>query len=192
MQAADPPPVIAPAPPDKPADMLIVSRDTRSDVLVSADTPLALVRANRREDALLRQAIFLTSTLTVMRPASGTGGEVLRWTYQPYLQRQFCFTSITGQFACAGAEVEDLPDVASGEAPLAATLDQATSGHPSPDLNPQAQAARVVVATALGARSAALFEDGRRLKLAPMLKAAGVSIRRETVPKAAPKSPGRP
>lgn len=169
----DPPAAIAPAAVDKPPAVVIVSRDTRNDVLASADTPLPLIKAGRTEDALLRQAIFLTSTLTVVRPAAGAGEEVLRWTFQPYLQRQLCFTSITGQFSCAAAELEELADKAEGEAPLPATPDQAASA-PSP----AADAARTAVATGLRARAEGLFQDDRRLELTPMLKAAGVSIRR--------------
>ncbi len=172
METAEPPAVIVTAPVDKPVEAVVVSRDTRSEVLVSADTPLALIKAGRTEDALLRQAIFLTSTLTVVRPATGAGEDHLRWTYQPYLQSQFCFTSITGQFSCASGEVEELTEKVGGETPLAATPGQAP-----PDPNPAAEAARIAVATAMRARADALFETDRRLKLSPMLRAAGVSIR---------------
>jgi hypothetical protein len=173
MLPTNPTPVVANAQIDKPADVVIVSRDTHSDVLVSTDTPLPLMKAHKTEDALLRQTIFLTSTLTVVRPAVGAGEEILRWTYAPYLQRQLCFTSITGQFSCATAEVEELTEKAAGEAPLAATPGQAKLGP-----NPAAEAARIAVATALSTRASALFEADRRFKLTPMLTAAGVSIRR--------------
>jgi hypothetical protein len=173
MLSADSPAVIVTVPVDKPADVVVVCRDTRSDVLVRTDTPLPLIKAGKTEEALLRQVIYMTSTLTVVRPASGGGEDVLRWTYQPYLQRQLCFTSITGLFSCAVAEVEELTEKAAGEAPLAAAPAQATPGP-----NPAAEAARIAVATALNTRAAALFEADRRLNLTPMLKAAGVSIRR--------------
>jgi hypothetical protein len=188
MLAADPPAVIATAPVDKPAGVVIVSYDTRSEILVSEDTPLPLIKARKTEEALVRQAIFLTGALTVERPAVGAGQYTLRWTYQPYLQRQFCVTSITGQFSCAVTEIEELTGKAEGETPLPATPSQATPDHAAPGQvtsdqaarspNPAAEAARIAVATALRARADALFEDDRRLKLSPMLKAAGVSIRR--------------
>lgn len=173
MFAADPPAVIAAVPVEKPADVVVVSRDARTDVIASKDTPLPLIKAGKTEEALLRQAVFMTSTLTVVRATAGEGAEVLRWTYQSYLQRQLCFTSITGQFACAAAEVEELAEEAAGEAPQ-----PAASGPAAPGPNPAAEAARMTIATALRARAGALFEDDRRLKLAPMLKAAGVSVRR--------------
>lgn len=173
MLAADPPAAIATGPVEKSSDVVVVSRDTHSDVLASKDTPLALIKARRTEDALLRQAIFVTSTLTVVRPAAGAGEELLRWTYQSYLQRQLCFTSITGLFSCAAAEVDELTEKAAGEAPLAAA-----SGQAAPGPEPTAEGARIAVATALRAQADALLADDRRLKLDPMLKAAGVSIRR--------------
>jgi len=173
MFPADPPAVIIAAPADKPADEVVVYRDAHSDILISTDTPLPLIKGRKTEDAVLRQVIFMTSTLVEVRPAAGAGEDVLRWTYKPYMQRQLCFTSITGLFSCAGAEVEELTENASGEAPITAAVGQAAPGP-----NPAAEAARVVFVTDLNARSAALFATDRRLKLTPMLKAAGVSLRR--------------
>ena len=176
--AADPPAAVAPAPVEKPADVVVVSRDTRNEVLASRDTPLPLVGGAKSEDALLRQAIFVTGTLTVVRPADGAGAPVVRWTYAPYLQRQLCFTSITGLFSCAGAQVEALTETAAGEAPLAATPTQAAPAQAAPSANSAAEAAGLAVATELRARAPALFDADQRLEIDPMLKAAGVSIRR--------------
>jgi hypothetical protein len=174
MFAADPPAISVAAPAEKPADVVVVSRATGSEVLASRDTPLPLIKAGRTEEALLRQAVFLTRNLSAVRPAAGDGGETLRWTYQAYLQRQLCFTSITGLFSCAAAEVEELPEKAAGETPLAAT--PPTPDAPGP--NPAAEAARLSLAGALRTRATDLFAADRRLKLDPTLKAAGVSIRR--------------
>jgi hypothetical protein len=184
--AADPPPVIATVPVDRPPDVVVVSRDARSDILASRDTPLPLIKGRKTEDAVLRQSIFLTSTLTVVRPAAGIGEQTLRWKYEPYLQRQLCFTSITGQFSCALAEVEDLPEKATGETSLPPAPDQAAPGQTAqaqaaPGPNPAAEGVRTDVTAALRARAEALFEDDRRLKLDPMLKAAGVRVRRTAV-----------
>lgn len=193
MSAAAPPPIATP--PDKPAEVVVVSRDARSDILASLDTPLPLIKGRRTEDALLRQAISMASTLTVVRPAAGAGSgeQTLRWSYQAYLQRQLCLTSITGQFSCATAEAEELPEKASGEAPLqvalepaapvAVTRGQAVTAPASPaqampESNPAAAGARDAIVADLRDRAKALFDDDRRLRLGPMLKAAGVSVRR--------------
>jgi hypothetical protein len=183
MFADDPPPVIVTVPAAKPAEAVVLSRDTRSDILASRDTPLPLIKGRKTEDALLRQTIFLTSVLTMVRPAASAGEDVLRWTYAPYLQRQICFTSMTGVFSCAAAELEDLTEKAQGETPVAQTpAPQApvaqAPGPTAPPPDPVAEAVRVAVSTILRARADALFEDDRRLKLDPMLKAAGVTVRR--------------
>jgi hypothetical protein len=185
MQAADPPPVVVTVPVDKPPEVVVVS-DKRSDILASRDSPLPLIKGRRTEDAVLRQTIFLTSTLTVVRPAARGGEQTLRWKYEPYLQRQLCFTSITGRFSCALAEVEDLMEKATGETalppppPAQAASDPAAPAPPAP--NPAAEAVRTDVTAMLRSRADALFEDDRRLKLDPMLKAAGVRVRRAPVP----------
>jgi hypothetical protein len=186
MLAADPPPVVVTVPVEKPPEVVVVSRDAHSNILASKDTPLPLIKGKRTEDAVLRQVIFLTSTLTVVRPAAGTGDETLRWKYEPFLQRQLCFTSITGQFSCALAEVEDLPEKATGETLLPPAPDQAAPGQTAqaqvaPGPNPAAEGVRTDVTATLRARAEALFDDDRRLKLDPMLKAAGVRVRRTSV-----------
>ncbi len=173
--ASQPPAAVASAaaPVPKPPDVVVVSRDTRSDILASVDTPLPLIKAGRTEDAM-RQAVFLTSALTVVRPAAGAPGEeTLRWSLTPYLQRQLCFTSITGQFACAAAETEELAGKAEGEAPFVEPPQRAPV---APD--PLAETARNNASAALRGRADGLFDDDRRLKLDPMIKAAGVSVRR--------------
>ena len=175
----DPPPVVATVPAPKPPEPVVVSSDKRSELLVSRDTPLALVKGGRTEDALLRQSIFMTVTLTVLRPAEGAGGQTLRWDYKSYLQHQLCFTSMTGQFSCTAADLEDLTETAEGEAPLAAPSSGST-----PARSPTAEEARVAVATALGVRADSLFEADRLRKLDPMLKAAGVQVRPAQVAKA--------
>jgi hypothetical protein len=202
MFQAEPPAAVAaapaPSPADKPAQVVVVSRDAHSDVLASRDTPLPLIKGRKTEDALLRQTLFITVTLTVVRPgteaAAAAGERTLRWTYEPYLQRQLCFTSMTGQFSCAVAEVEELTEKVDGEAPLPsaplqATVDPAAPVEAAaapvapvvPASSLEADAARTAVVAALRARAEALFDDDRRLELDPILKAAGVTVRRLSV-----------
>ena len=47
MLATEVPPVIAAVPADKPAEVVIVSRDAHSDILASKDTPLPLIKARK-------------------------------------------------------------------------------------------------------------------------------------------------
>src|SRR5688572_14415814 len=109
MMAAD-------APPPPAAEVMVVSRRDGSELVATHDLPLVLVKGARREEALVRRAVFITSAVTVTRPAAG-GPESYRWSYAGFLQRQVCFTSITGLFSCTEAQVEPLPEKAQGEAP---------------------------------------------------------------------------
>ncbi|PZQ62550.1 MAG: hypothetical protein DI570_10280 [Phenylobacterium zucineum] len=159
---ADIPPTVAP--PAAP-EMVTVARREATEVIAASDLPLVLTKAGQREQALVRRAIFVTSAVTVSRPAGAAEGDGDRygWTHQAYVQRQMCFTSITGLFACAGAEVEALPDVERGEAPVR-----------SADDFPLAEAARRRLAEGLKVRAGSLFDADRKTKVQPALKAAGV------------------
>jgi hypothetical protein len=156
-------------PPAAP-EVLVVSRDDRSEIVAILDTPLVLVKAGRREAMLLRRAVFITSSVTVVRPRSATGSEAdrYRWAYQGFLQRQFCVTSITGLFSCTVPQVESLPDAQKGEAALAAP----TSG----EAFPAAAAAQGRITESLRARATALFDADRRANVDPVFKAAGVAV----------------
>jgi hypothetical protein len=176
MQVAAPPPVTEAAPPQAQAAFVVVSRDSRNDVVLSSDTPLLLNKAGRTEDALLRQVVFVTSTLTVVRSTTAPAVETMRWTYEPFLLHQLCFTSMTGQFSCTEAEMTALPDKYSGEAPNTSSSADKTG----PQTNAAAEAARAALADALRARQTVLLGQDRRLKIEPMLRAAGVSVRSTT------------
>ena len=153
-----------PPPPPAPAEV-VVSRRDGSELIATSDTPMVLVKGPRREAGLARRAVFITTSLTVVRPAEGDGGPRYRWSYEGFVQRQMCFTSMTGLFSCTLAEVERVAEAERGEAPLA-----------EDDAFPLADAARARLAAALRARSAALFEADRRANLDPLLRASGVTV----------------
>jgi len=50
MFLAEPLAVIVAAPVDKPAHVVVVSRDAHSDILVGTDTPLPLIKGRKTED----------------------------------------------------------------------------------------------------------------------------------------------
>lgn len=156
--------MIADTPPPAPAEV-VVSRRDGSELIATADTPMVLVKGPRREQGLARRAVFITTALTVVRPAEGDGGPRYRWSYEGFVQRQMCFTSMTGLFSCTLAEAERVAEVERGEAPLTEA-----------DAFPLAEAARARLAGALKARAAALFEADRRAKLDPLLRASGVTV----------------
>jgi hypothetical protein len=174
------PPAIQPA---GPAPFVVLSRDDGSEIVTSLDLPLVLAKGGRNEDVLVRRALFITASITVVRPAGAAdaASDGYRWRYEAFLQRQICFTSMTGLFSCTLAQVESLPDKATGEAPLPATV----SGAP---VFSEADSAKRSLTEGLRARAGALFEADRRANVDPVFKAAGVAVL-----KAAPRRPaGRP
>lgn len=168
------------APPPHPAE-IVVSRQDSSRLVSTQDLPLVLVKGARREEAVLRRAIFLTISVLVTKPAEDPSAENVpasyRWTYKSFLQRQLCVTSITGLFACSTAEVTPLPDVDEGQAP--AQDDGAM---------PLADTARQRLEDGLKARADTTFAADRKTNFDLLLKAAGVRVtaapRRSTGPPA--------
>lgn len=175
-----PPPVSQPAPPAKPgADFVVLSRDEHNDIVTTQDLPLLLVKAGRSERALVRQALFIVASVTVTRPANPAAAAITtdsyRWSYEGYLQRQLCFTSMTGQFSCTVAEIVALPNKETGEAPVLPVQASNAAGGTDDDPFPAATAAQDRLAARLKARATTLFEEDKRLKVDPILRASGVT-----------------
>ena len=168
----DPPPAAAPA---APSAEVIVSRREANVLAASQDVPLALVKAGRREDAVMRRVVFASTEVTVARPAgeATSARDTYRWTHQAYVQRQLCVTSITGQFVCAAPQSEAVGDGEVGVAPV----DPA-----APTTFAEADAAADRLVARLRTRAGALFETDRKTRLEPMLKAAGVTIAPSPLP----------
>jgi hypothetical protein len=164
MIQSDPPPAQAATPPA--AAVVVVARSDHSAVVASLDLPLTLLKTGRREEMVVRRALFFTASVLVVRPEeSGPDGQGdhYRWTLAGYLQRQYCVQSLAGVFACTTPDVEALPDKAQGEAALA-----------KPDDFPLAQAAEQQLTDNLKARADAVFAADRQAAVDPLLKAAGV------------------
>ena len=135
-------------------------------MVASSDQPFVLTKGSQREQALVRQAIFVTSQVSVTRPATeGLVTESYRWTHLAFLQRQVCFSSISGLFACTEPVVQTLPDAERGEAPVPLA---------EPDAAPLSDAARRRLADSRRPRATALFEADRGRHVDPIFKAAGV------------------
>lgn len=166
----------AEAPPAAPPAEVIVSRREANVVAASQDVPMVLVKAGRREDAVMRRVVFAATGVTQVRPAGETtaGRDVYRWTHQAFVQRTLCVTSITGQFLCAAPQSEPVGDGEVGSAPVDAA---------QPDAFAEADAAAERLLARLRTRANALFDTDRRTRLDPLLKAAGVTV--------APAAPGK-
>ncbi len=148
--------------PPAPAEV-VVARADHSVVASGLDLPMTLAKAGRKEDMVVRQALFLTAQVALVRPASGDGVDRYRWNLAGYLQRQYCVRSLAGVFACTTPDVEALPDKAEGEAPLPAAGDF-----------PLALAAEQQLADSLKGRADAVFAADRVVTVDPLLRAAGV------------------
>lgn len=175
----------APAPPPSPEaapapQEVVVSRADRTDTVAIADLPLTLVKAQRQEQVLVRRALFVSGSVERRRPVvAGVAegdvalAETCRWSFKSYLQREICFTSMTGMLSCTDPEVTSLTDMAEGQAELADDAAAATCG----EAFAQAAAARASLVGDLRARSAELFEADQASKVAPLFRAAGAAIR---------------
>ena len=167
MSAAD----VPPAPPA--TEVVIVSRRDGSEVVAAQDLPLVLVKATRREEALVRRAVFITTSVTVTRPlGEGAAPDRYRWTYRAFLQRQVCLTSMTGLFACTEPQAQALAETSQGEAPL----------ETDPQSFPAASGAQAKLVETLKARAEALFTADRRANIDPIFKASGVVVQAAGAP----------
>jgi len=172
------PPSTPPAavPPDTATDTVVLSRTDNTQAVEAADQRLLLTKQKREEHALVRRLIFITANLTLTEPAATVGDtpppQTCRWQYRSFLQRQMCFTSMSGLFACTQAEVTPLPDEAHGEAGAPAN---AAVGFCNDVFRPAVNA-RVRLAGTLRDRAAELFAADQKAKVDPIFKAAGVAV----------------
>jgi len=188
MQAAPPPPPaaeVAQSAPAPSAALVTVSKKTNNVVIASSDRPMSLVKAGHTEQAILRYVLFIVDTTTVLRPSMAPEPDRMQWSYRPYLQRQLCFTSITGLFSCSAAETIALDEKSDGETPLptpeapesGAAAPDAPSESPKPATAPSdADFALSTLSNTLRMEATAKFDEDQRLKVDPLLKAAGVRV----------------
>jgi hypothetical protein len=170
VQASSPPAAAAPAPP-APAQasrLLTIAQRTR---------PLILIKAGRSETAVVRQQIFLKTSVRPGAMATVEGQAAIAaaatpcaWVIEAYLQREVCFSSMTGLSSCTDAVSLPLAAGETGQTDLASPIACDVQA------GPVALAERRVVAS-LQSLSAGLFEDDYRIKIRPMLAASGVTIR---------------
>lgn len=170
------------APPAPPSEV-VVARSDHSAVVASLDLPLTLAKAGRREELMVRRALFVTAQVLQVRPvaAENAGTDRYRWKLTGYLQRQYCLRSLTGVFACSEPQVSALPDKAEGEAPVTAVAGD----------YPLEITAERDLAESLNTRAEALFAADRDAAVDPLLKAAGAKIVPASAKAARPRPGGR-
>jgi hypothetical protein len=185
MQSVPPPPQAAQAQAAEPSadqpNFVIVSQRTENAVIASSDRPMVLVKAGRTEQALLRYVLFVVNTTAIVRPdVDPPGKDMLQWTFYAYLQRQICFTSITGLFSCAEPAVIPLKPKSEGRVPAPASPPEgplSDEQRKAVALPPFVEVSRDTLYDALREQATATFDDDRRQNVDPLLKAAGVTVR---------------
>lgn len=171
MPQADTPPAVVAEPPAM----------HRLVTIATEDRPLLLIKEGRSEAALARQAVFLKMSAREEAVPAAQGealGFKCRWVIEAYHQRDFCFTSITGQTACTEPSTRILTETEAGETPSGpdapCSLDLAEVGRASDRLGAIVQV-----------RSAALFKAEYDQRVRPGLLASGVKLTERPVTRAA-------
>ncbi|MBI1685293.1 hypothetical protein [Caulobacter hibisci] len=163
VQASAPPPAVAPAPPAPVMQLATVTQRA---------LPLTLTKAGRVERAVVRQQVFMKISVRPGATATVEGQAVTptpcAWTIETYLQREICFSSMTGQTSCTDP-VSTL--LAAGEAGQADLTGQSCDVM----AEPVTQSARRVRA-GIEPMSTAVFEDDYKVKVRPLLTAGGVIL----------------
>ena len=182
-------------------DFTVVSRFDNTQTVDSADLKLVLTKAKREEHAVVRRLLFIAATLRLTEPlpppdaasiaapepaassqppeaeAGPAPKQTCRWTYRAFMQRQICFTSMTGLSSCTQPEIIALPDTAEGDAPISDAPQQGTCN----DIFRPAVNARIRLSSALLSRSKDLFAEDQQAKIDPQFKAAGVKATVEAI-----------
>jgi hypothetical protein len=184
-QSGAAPPAAVSASPD---DFTVISRSDTTQLVQADDLKLALTKAKRDEHALVRRLIFISAVLRLTEPVAQAGDsppvQTCRWAYRSFLQRQICFTSMTGLLSCTEQEITPLPDETHGDAPVPAGAPTGACN----DVFRPAVTARVRLTTQLLSRAKELFASDQKARVDPLFKAAGVTARPEA-PAAAAKAP---
>ncbi len=178
-------------------DFTVVSRTDNTQTVDTADQKLLLTKAKREEHAVVRRLLFISATLRLTEPtpppeaaassappaassaapdAAAPEGpppkQTCRWTYRAFMQRQICFTSMTGLSSCTQPEIIVLPDTAEGDAPISDAPQQNVCS----DIFRPAVNARIRMSSSLLSRSKDLFDADQQTKVDPQFKAAGVKV----------------
>lgn len=167
VQDATPPAAVAPAAPQPPTLQ-------RLSPIAQKAKPVLLTKGGRTESAAVRHQIFLRTVakpgaLPTLPPGVTVSAIPCAWTVEAYLQREICFTSMTGLFACTDTNTIPLMATEAGQADLPA--DTACEVFAKPVV---AAEERVIVA--LDRTKAQMFEEDYMLVVKPQLVRGGVTV----------------
>jgi hypothetical protein len=159
-------------PPTPPAAVHVLHTEAHFVTAASRDTPLVLTKAGRVENALVRHQLYINSQVQLFVPDNAPAECV--WKLTSHLQRQICFTSMTGLFGCADIALADQADSQTGRAQMASSDDVAACGL----ANPAVIEAERNLSQVLSAASTARFGADLKLNVTPMFARAGAAVKR--------------
>jgi hypothetical protein len=136
--------------------------------------PLTLTKGGRTENAVVRQQIFLRTTVkpgaVPIVPDGVTVSAIpCAWTIESYLQREICFYSMTGLLACTDTNTEPLRATETGQ------VNQAPDALCDVIAKP-VELAEARVIDALEQIKAQMFDEDYKLIVRPQLAANGAVV----------------
>ena len=164
---------LSPAPVPPSASEVVLSRTEAIREITHIDTPLVLTKGATVEQAVLRQQLFLSISTRLVRTADPSSPPVCRWIAKALINRETCFSSVSGLFSCTLPQQSELIQQSAGEEAPQATQDPVCEEVFAP-----AAAAIQLLSENVRALAPNLFEEDRRTSLEPLLKASGVKARK--------------
>lgn len=180
-QAPPPPP---PPPPVPPVEQRVLRRESGTVIVADNDRALIIQKPPAAESVVVRQRLLLRHTLTELAVSEGFGRDrgSCRWEIASYMQRDLCFTSITGLTGCTASVSDRLAQEASGAFD---PTPPPVEGDPPPAAAPRVcafssglLAAAVADAQArLNDRRDVLFEKDFAVHVRPLLTRTGATLK---------------
>lgn len=178
------PPPAEPAPPA--AEQRVLRQDTTTTIAASLDRPLLIQKPPAAEPVVVRQRLLLRAALTHLALSEGEGRDRgdCRWEIVSYVQRDLCFTSLTGLTGCTASVTDKLAQEASGvfDVDPPPPAGPPSGPPPGPIKTCAFTSAPLVVlladATArLEDRSAQIFESDYQTHVRPLLTRTGATLK---------------
>ena len=172
----------APPPPPPPAEHRVLRQEAGTVIVADNDSRLTIQKPPAAEAVVVRQRLLLRHSLTELAIAEGEPRTTCRWEISSYMQRDFCFSSITGLTGCTASVSDRLAQEAAG---TFETTPPPEEGDPPPTGAPKYcafNAALLAAALAdaqarLGDRRTELFEKDFAVHVRPLLTRTGATLK---------------
>jgi hypothetical protein len=167
-------PLVAELPNPAGVEEAVARSESGATMVWAADRRLVLQSPRTSEAVAVRHQLVMTHKISQSALAAAEGGRWLcRWEMAAYLQRDICFTSITGMTGCTEATSNPLPFGEKGEVGFdRAEAVNCTLTHPV------IAAAEAKVTQQLKGQAANIVERDFESRIRPNLTKPGVTIQR--------------